>query len=67
MSTRYSVYLFNIENQKEIHLNTMSFFNEKHKLIFIANNKVLHYYTDFSTSIVYTYNLKSDNKPIEKK
>ena len=67
MSTRYSVYLFNIENQKEKHLNTMSFFNEKHKLIFIANNQVLHYYTDFSTSIVYIYNLKSDNKPIEKK
>ena len=53
MSTRYSVYLFNIENQKEKHLNTMSYFNEKHKLIFIANNQVLHYYTDFSTSIVY--------------
>ena len=67
MSTRYSVYLFNIENQKEKHLNTMSFFNEKHKLIFIANNQVLHYYTDLSTSIVYIYNLKSDNKPIEKK
>ena len=51
----YSVYLFNIENQKEKLLNSMSYFNEKNKLIFIANNQVLHYYTDFSTSIVYIY------------
>ena len=53
MSACYSVYLFNIENQKEKDLNTVSYFNEKHKLIFISNNQVLHYYTDFSTSIVY--------------
>ena len=67
MSTRYSVYLFNIENQKEKHLNTMSYFNEKHKLLFIDNNKVLHYYKDFNKSIVYIYNLKSVNKPLSKK
>ena len=67
MSTHYSVYVFNLENQKERELNSMSYFNEKHNLFFISNNKILHYYTEFSTSFVYIYNIENNNKPISKK
>ena len=62
MSTRYSVYIFNLENQKKRELNSMSYFNEKHKLFFISNNKILHYYTEFDKSFVYIYNIENNNK-----
>ena len=66
MSTRYSVYIFNLENQKERELNSMSYFNEKHKLFFISNNKILHYYTEFDKSFVYIYDIENNDKPISK-
>lgn len=39
----------------------MSYFNEKHKLYFISNNKILHYYTEFNESKIYIYNLENNN------
>ena len=67
MSTRYSVYLFDLENKKVKKLNTMSYFNEKHKLYFISNNKVLHYYTEFRECNINIYNLEKNNESISRK
>jgi hypothetical protein len=44
----------------------MSYFNEKHKLYFISNNKVLNYYTEFRECIINIYNLEN-NESISKK
>ena len=66
MTTTYSVYSFDLENKKTKELNTMSFFNEKHKLYFISDNKVLHYYTEFRKSYIYIYNLENNNETISK-
>ena len=38
MSTRYSFYSFDLEKKKEKN-NIMSYFSDKHKLVFISNNK----------------------------
>jgi hypothetical protein len=67
MSTSYSVYLFDLENEKVKKLNTMSYFNEKHKLYFISNNKVLHYYTEFRECNINIYNLEKNNESISRK
>jgi hypothetical protein len=44
----------------------MSFFNEKHKLYFISDNKVLHYYTEFGKNKIYIYNLENNNESTSK-
>jgi hypothetical protein len=66
MTTEYHVYSFDLENKKEKRLNTMSFFNEKHKLYFISDNKVLHYYTEFGKNKIYIYNLENNNESTSK-
>lgn len=66
MTTGYVVYLFDLENQKEKKLNSMSFFNEKHKLYFISNNKVLHYYIDFNKCKINIYDLENNKESISK-
>ena len=67
MSTSFGVYSFDLEKQKEKKLNYMSYFNEKHKLFFISDNKVLHYYTEFSTTTINIYNLGKIMKLFQKK
>ena len=67
MTTSYGVYSFDLEKQEEKELNYMSYFNEKHKLFFISDNKVLHYYTEFNTTTINIYNLGKNNEIISKK
>ena len=61
MSSSYWVYLYDLENEVEKELNYMSYFSEYHKLYFISNNKVLHYYTEFEYYIN-IYNLENNEK-----
>ena len=66
MTTLYYIYLYDIENEKETKLNDVRYFNEKHELYFISNNKLLHYYIEGFDYFINIYNLEN-NKLISKK
>ena len=65
MGMSYSISLYNLENEKEHNINCVEFFNEKHELYFISNNKLLHYYKKTFDFFIYIYNLENNENITE--